>query len=258
MMCAEATLWAEFHAWWLKCGIPVFVVRYEDLRETTQSTFESLIRWIDKKDSRLVADAETKDNRQTRLHSTSKIEQELSSSSPMSSATATTTVSSNPTVDISESSSPYKPRVGGLGKSLRRFDVQTYEQVRNNAGVNRLKSFGYDPGPNIGKNPNGPLEFENPVFPDMTKRPNYEGGKCELKGKGLKTVRLNDPKRPELRDSENKFGRYMTTFRRMHTNNDTEPLEVVSGEPYRDMEAVRLLELSSSSSPSTPTASSGP
>ena len=45
---------------------------------------------------------------------------------------------------------------------------------------------------------------------------------------------LNGPKfTPELRGPGDKFGRYMTTFRKLHTEDDTEPLAVVSGEPYR-------------------------
>jgi hypothetical protein len=46
-------------------------------------------------------------------------------------------------------------------------------------------------------------------------------------------VILNDPATPELRPSDDRFGRYMTIFRKSHTKGDTEPLAVTSGEPYR-------------------------
>lgn len=226
MMCAEASLWAAFNNFWLKCGIPLFVIRYEDLRETKQSTFAALIRWIDKREIN-----ERNDNKDP--------------SNIVCSQTSSTSPSLIPKESSAEEkilnvSSPYQPRAGGgLGKSLHRFDIETLKTVRKNAGIQILKSFNYDPGPMIEKNI---FEKGQTIYPDMTKRPNYENGKCELKSKnGINNVILNDSKVEELRNHSNKFGRYMTTFRRMHTFNDTQPLEVVSGEPYRDLNALKAL-----------------
>ena len=61
---------------------------------------------------------------------------------------------------------------------------------------------------------------------------------AKLKGSGASDdprlfAVLNDECEPELRGPDDKFGRYMTVFRKQHTAGDTEPLGVVSGEPYR-------------------------
>ena len=64
--------------------------------------------------------------------------------------------------------------------------------------------------------------FEHPPVPTLTSITQL-----------CRTLCRRTLKDPGLRPPDDKYGRYMTTFRKMHTQGDTVPLAVVSGEPFR-------------------------
>jgi hypothetical protein len=192
MMLNEARMWSKFNKWWLSSGIPLFVLRYEDLRETPDKTLAALIKWIDFPEGE--ADVVGPD------------------SEP------------KPPVDGGVGV-PYTPRVGAVGKSLRRFESQLLDDVIAASGPMLLSNFGYHPK-SVADGGNG--------FPASQRRPDYEGGRCtKPRVQGRTHVVLSEPASNEVRPDNDQFGRYMTVFRKLHTADDTEPLAVVSGEPYR-------------------------
>lgn len=196
----DAEVWGRFHRYWLKSGVPLFVVRYEDLRNTPDATLSALARWIDGEDR---ASPPT----------------DAASAPPVP---ASTTSALPPLIGPAQlpgehHGTPYTPRVGGIGKALKRFDdsPELLAEVTALAGEAALRNFGYHPLCG---------------FPAEAKRPNYEGGKCIRKG--IRAININDPAEAELRAEDDPFGRRMTDFRKLHTAGDSEPLAVVSGQPF--------------------------
>ena len=128
---------------------------------------------------------------------------------------------------------PYKPRSGKIGKALARLSQDLIDDMCDTAGPT-LTSFGYHPTQNGFPERLRPPRRDRcirqtlppPMAAASSPNPNVPTARP--------TLRLNDPYGDKaLRGPEDKFGRYMTTFRKMHAEDDTQPLPVVSGEPYR-------------------------
>lgn len=299
MMRSEAKLWGAFHQWWLQSGIPLFVVRYEDLRADAETVLNALDQWLQKPLASLMppknssqpstnpAPAENQENKggaeseavqswpevpqpsplgtkhseeekqqqlpsqplpypdsNTRNGDPSRSESKDGSSLPLN--------SSSPAA--SSEGSPYTPRSAGLSNRLKAFarcDEELVAAVVAGAGPTLLKGFGYLPSPTSPASsatrnynsssrserpepqPNSPPLLPPQVQP-LQRRPDYARGANTRPGRvGTDAVTLNAVNEPELRGPSDKFGRYMTIFRKQHTEGDTQPFPVVSGEPYR-------------------------
>lgn len=111
----------------------------------------------------------------------------------------------------------YAPRSGGVvGASLPRFSPELRRAVEAAAGP-LLTGFGY---------------VESRGFPHaMAPPPPDQCARPAAPGAGPATV--NGRKAELLRGRDDKYGRYMTTFRKMHTDGDTRPLPVSKGVAYR-------------------------
>eukprot|EP00614_Pseudopedinella_elastica_P024625 CAMPEP_0172635848 /NCGR_PEP_ID=MMETSP1068-20121228/201215_1 /TAXON_ID=35684 /ORGANISM="Pseudopedinella elastica, Strain CCMP716" /LENGTH=253 /DNA_ID=CAMNT_0013448167 /DNA_START=14 /DNA_END=775 /DNA_ORIENTATION=+ len=221
MMRNEAKIWSRFHRWWLSCGVPLFVLRYEDLRNSPEEALTALTNWLEARqhgDGRSGAEV---------LASKSGGGGGGDSDSGPSTEAAFDSVEESGSQAAAASTSPYTPRVGGIGKSLRRFEKASpglLGEVVALAGPPMLRGFGYHPATK---------EAGGNGFPDALRPPNYEKGRTVRPGKAGKIAVLNHSRDPELRAADDKFGRYMTVFRKKHTDGDTKPLPVVSGVPYR-------------------------
>jgi len=166
MMRSEAALWRKFHAWWLEqSGVPLFVLRYEDLRESPGHVLDALDKWLADpnhpafssgqggvENASPAADAKTRDESDA-LAAAAAAAAEASAESTRgcrSSPVVETPSSPSPTLSSatpacgSACGTPYTPRVGGVGKSLRRFDGATpglLDDVVRAAGPKFLKSW---------------------------------------------------------------------------------------------------------------------
>jgi len=314
MMRSEAKLWGAFHQWWLQSGVPLFVVRYEDLRADPETVLDALDLWLHKPLSSLTpsnssslstngATAEQQRQHKGEIQSKAgqslpeplnprrtnangseeeKQQQRQEGQSPTRSQPSTandgtngvakgiasdgnngnssedSTLSSSAAGSKSLASSsegtPYTPRSAGLSnrqKAFARCDEELVAAVVAGAGPTLLKGFGYlpttaAPAPStptsdgcdrcksselpIPQSSSPPLPQAQPPLrqPDYTRGANTRPGKAKKEG-----VVLNALQEKELRGPDDKFGRYMTIFRKQHTVGDTQPFPVVSGEPYR-------------------------
>jgi hypothetical protein len=230
----EITIWCQFHYYWFdvcaKEGIPLLVVRYEDLVLNVEREMQKVLDFLHQ-DRDITLDAFW----QWRImQATGKSQESIRSC---------TKESSNPT-EISAGTASlgsYRPRSsnGGLssiGKSLRKnrysesvlihiHDVAVSLELerkwkksnspRQQPHTTLLQRFGYDimeqgfPS-NFSQPTHVPLDD---IIPDCAN--------LQING----SIQINTS--PEIRSSDDQFGRAMTTWRRGETNGDKEPFPIV-------------------------------
>lgn len=275
MMCEEAKLWDKFHRWWISRPIPLIVVRYEDLRNNPAETLSFIADWIERGGNPAYYSApqstpkvreSTNNGKGIAGSVTAAVEDAVIAAA---SRVACSSARSEGALEYDQATSPgaegrpttqsdsqcgasnvgglrgtpYVPRVGGIGKALRRFTKPGLLEEMCAAAGSSLTGFGYHPKVN--------------GFPEKIRRPANQRcvrpgslfhriagddensnirGSCQrsaCEDASIPTVTLNHSKTPELREEGDRFGRYMTTFRKLHTDGDTKPLPVKFGTPYR-------------------------
>ena len=198
MMVAEAKLWARFHAYWLAAGVPLFVVRYEDLR-ARPATLDALVQWLmappassESSQSSSPSSAGGKGAEEPELRPSSAPVPAKGAEQPATATTATNaaTTATAATASTPTPGTPYTPRVGGVGKALRRFEArgdqgaELLAAVVAGAGAATLRGFGYHPDPVSAGGSGFPGEVAN-------RRPNYEAGATVRPGRRPKARKPN-------------------------------------------------------------------
>ena len=203
----EIKIWCDFHFYWTDLckseGVPLLIVRYEDLVLDTEGQLSRIMRFLHDKDeldpfwSWRVRHAigKSQKNEQSGVSNTSSL-------------------------------GSYKPRSSGgglksIGKSIRkgRYSSSTLRHMHEVASMLRterrdketcLRQFGYDI-----EEQSFPLNFEKPPpLPVIHTR---------RRGNGSITIN----KTLEIRRDDDEFGRKMTFWRRGETENDTKPFPTV-------------------------------
>jgi hypothetical protein len=110
MVLKEVQVWKQFHEYWLAQDIPLLVVRYEDLIRETEKVMSKVLRFVlEINHMGFFQDRIDKCIRQEQI----------------------------------EKLGSYKPRSGGIGKSLTKYSPEVLQQM--NVGMyNILATFGYD------------------------------------------------------------------------------------------------------------------
>ena len=109
MVMKEIAVWRAFHEYWLQQNIPLLVIRYEDLIRNTDLVLEKVIRFVLEINN--MGFFRDRINQCTRE-------------------------------DIERLGS-YKPRSGGVGKSLKRYSPELLQKM--NVGIySTMEKFGYD------------------------------------------------------------------------------------------------------------------
>jgi hypothetical protein len=183
MMRSEASLWGAFHQWWLhKSGVPLFVVRYEDLRADPEATLAALDKWLHTLQAKLPSPPPQSQSLQMMAvpppaapqpHYSAPMQPEPAGGSEgppsanqalpgeainrssrldcSNTSRSSSSISSAKSNSSSSSSSiegtPYTPRssASGVGKALARCDASLVAAVVASAGPAMLKGFGYLP-----------------------------------------------------------------------------------------------------------------
>lgn len=234
----EIRIWCEFHYYWLdvcqKEGVPLLVVRYEDLVLDPESEMQRVIAFLKEEDGNGESLLDSFWKWRIR-HALGKSNNQESSAANQKDSGSTSNLGS------------YQPRSssGGIlsiGKTLRKnrysestlthmHDVAASGEVnRNNntskfasiSSVNKtkkqqsnetlLQKFGYDI-----YNQNFPENFKQP--PPV---PTFAGKRNKNPGR----VTIN--KTPEIRSKDDEFGRKMTLWRRGETDDDSNPFPTVA------------------------------
>lgn len=280
MLRSEARLWRAFHQWWLhQSGVPIFVVRYEDLRADPEATLDALDKWLHGAQAKPPPQPPPPPVTTLQVSASELAEPKLAvlqpqpaplppqpagpaegppaaeQAAPGEGNYRSRRLDSSRTASSSSrhEGTPYAPRSAGLGagKALARCDAKLAAAVVAGAGPAMLKGFGYLPSTQVpspvprqapspgdqgssGFSHDGDNAAAQPQPQPPPQRLDYARAKNCRPGKaGVGFVTLNAPCEPELRAASDPFGRYMTVFRKQHTVGDTQPLAVVSGEPYR-------------------------
>jgi hypothetical protein len=110
MALKEIQVWRDFHEFWLAQQIPVLVIRYEDLIRHTDKVISKVIRFVLEVDN--MGFFEERIDRCIREEQIEKL-------------------------------GSYRPRSGGIGKSLKNYTPELLTQI-NHGIVNTMIKFGYD------------------------------------------------------------------------------------------------------------------
>jgi hypothetical protein len=110
MVLKEVQVWKQFHEYWLSQDIPLLVVRYEDLIRDTDKVMTKVLQFVlEVKNMGFFQDRIDKCIRQEQI----------------------------------EKLGSYKPRSGGIGKSLKKYSPEVLQEM--NVGMyNIMTKFGYD------------------------------------------------------------------------------------------------------------------
>lgn len=172
---AEVRVWVAFNKWWMRCPLPLLVVRYEDLVRHRNRTLRR-VAWF------------------------------LNGCRSIQGTALDRAVDEACAGDLGEAG-PYRPRSGVVGSALRRFDDDLRSDIESYARI-MLRNFGYDPvlqgfPHNVSI---APKALRTPVPPadDDTYRTDERDGAVTL------VVNVG----PEIREGLSPFGRYMTTLRK--------------------------------------------
>ena len=230
----EIQMWCDFHYYWLdvceKEGVPLLVVRYEDLVLDPESEMQRVFGFL-KEDEKCLLDGFWKWRIRHALGKSDN--QEFQSTSGKNSGSTSNLGS-------------YKPRSssGGIlsiGKTLRknRYSDETLAHMHEVAATveaNRNKANSkFANIPNINKTTKSqPYEtllqkfgydIINQNFPENFKHSpplSYSGKHKKTRGQ----VTIN--KTPEIRSIDDEFGRKMTHWRRSETYNDSKPFPTIA------------------------------
>ncbi|EJK54022.1 hypothetical protein THAOC_26431 [Thalassiosira oceanica] len=206
----EIKIWCDFHFYWTDLcereGVPLLIVRYEDLVLDTEGELSRIMRFLHDKDALDPFWSWRVRHAVGKSHAIGKNEQSgVSNTSSLGS---------------------YKPRSSGgglksIGKSIRRgrYSSSTLRHMHEVASALRterreketcLRQFGYD--------------IEEQSFPlNFAKPPPLPVFHTRRRGNGSVTIN----KTLEIRRDDDEFGRKMTFWRRGETENDTKPFPTV-------------------------------
>ena len=200
----EIKIWCDFHFYWMDLciseGVPLLIVRYEDLVLDTEGELSRIMRFLHDKDAL----------------------------DPYWSWRVRHAIGKNGQSGVSNTSNlgSYKPRSSGgglksIGKSIRkeRYSSSTLRHMHEVASSLRterrdketcLRQFGYDI-----EEQGFPLNFEKPPPLPVV----------HTKRRGNGSITIN--KTLGIRRDDDEFGRKMTFWRRGETKNDTKPFPTV-------------------------------
>lgn len=225
----EILIWCDFHYYWLdvceKEGVPLLVVRYEDLVLDPESEMKRVIAFLGMEDD---SDSFWKWRIQHALgksnnldsKSTSGNTSNLGSYQPRSSSGGILSIGKTLRKDrYSESTLAHMHDVAATVEATRNKNNSKFASISsmNKTKTNQsyetiLQKFGYD--------------IYNQNFPENFKQPppvqTFTGKQCKTPGR----VTIN--KTPEIRSEDDEFGRKMTHWRRGETDNDRNPFLTVA------------------------------
>mmetsp|Transcript_1769 Transcript_1769/g.2814 ORF Transcript_1769/g.2814 Transcript_1769/m.2814 type:complete len:616 (+) Transcript_1769:45-1892(+) len=225
----EIQIWCDFHYYWLdvceKEGVPLLVVRYEDLVLDPESEMQRVIAFLRKEDAsdsfwkwrihHALDKSNTPDSKST-TGSTSN----LGSYQPRSSSGGILSIGKTLRKNrYSKSTLTHMHDVAATVEATRNKNTNKFASISNmnKTKTNQsyktiLQKFGYDI-----YNQNFPENFKQP--PPV---PTFAGKQCKTPGR----VTIN--KTPEIRSVDDEFGRKMTYWRRGETDNDRNPFPTVA------------------------------
>mmetsp|Transcript_19417 Transcript_19417/g.38952 ORF Transcript_19417/g.38952 Transcript_19417/m.38952 type:complete len:625 (-) Transcript_19417:164-2038(-) len=229
----EIQIWVDFHYYWLdlceKEGVPLLVVRYEDLVLDPESEMQRVIAFLmEDGDDKSLFDSFWKwrirhalgksDNPESQ--STTGNTSNLGSYQPRSSSGGILSIGKTLRKDrYSESTLTHMHDVAATVEANRNKNTSKFASIpsinktkKNQSYETILQKFGYDI-----YNQNFPENFKHP--PPV---PTFAGKQSKTPGR----VTIN--KSPEIRSIDDEFGRKMTHWRRGETDNDANPFPTVA------------------------------
>jgi Sulfotransferase family len=112
MVLKEIVVWRDFHEYWLAQNIPMLVVRYEDLIRYTDKVMDKALRFV----------------------------LEINNMGFFSKRIDQCVAREDTTIDQLGS---YKPRSGGIGKSLSKYSPELLQQMNSMGIIATMSKFGY-------------------------------------------------------------------------------------------------------------------